>query len=280
MRSNVATPNPEQLRRIKAKQAFVEVIVFLRQTTWLALLAAATFPILAKADSCDIFGIGPNCFSTTAVVDVDYGTLTLLAPDGSFLSTTGIVTAETDRVPFDTVPPGIPASFLALYPSLVGQLQSDPQSTFANFPAFLFTGLTNLEDANGIGSVPDPSAIQNEPPDPIAVAFNAQLSNVGGPFVTLSDTGYQTQPFSQAACDYANSIFQGACSGPVPGSQYIFTYQLGPETIDGNVYTTFVNFQIFSRDVTEQLVATPEPGMLLPLGLAFALLGCKKIKRG
>jgi len=32
-----------------------------------------------------------------------------------------------------------------------------------------------------------------------------------------------------------------------------------------------VNFQIFSRDVTEQLVATPEPETLAMFSLAFAL---------
>jgi len=253
----------------------------LRRTIWLAVLAAAavSFPIVANADPC---GPGPNaatnCFFSTDVVNVDYGTLTLLAPNGSFLSTTNIVTAETGLTIFDTTPPGVPAAYVASLSTLIGQLQADPQSTFAGFPSWLFTGLTNLEDANGFGLVTDPSAVLNGPSDPIAIAFNADLAAVGGQYTTISDTGFQTQPFSQAACDYDNSVIAGACTGPPPPgtSQYSFTYQLGPETIDGNVYTSLVNFEIFSRNVTEQLVATPEPVTVAPLGILFVVLGILK----
>jgi len=108
----------------------------------------------------------------------------------------------------------------------------------------------------------------------MAIAFNADLAAVGGPYTTISDTGFQTQPFSQADCNYVNSIISGACTGPPPPgvSQYEFTYQLGPETINGNIYTSLVNFEIFSRDVTEQLVATPEPATVLPLGVVLLVL--------
>jgi hypothetical protein len=73
-------------------------------------------------------------------------------------------------------------------------LESDPQTTFANIPSWALTNLANLADANGFGFVPDPTALLNEPPDPAVVAFEAQLANVGGRFITTSDTGFQTQP--------------------------------------------------------------------------------------
>ena len=249
----------------------------LKQTIWLAAAAAVVFccPIEARADSCGInLNTSPTCFTVTNVVDVDYGTLTLLSSTGSLISTTNIVTAEDILSPFDTTPPGVPAAFVALFPGLVTQLQADPQSTYADFPSFLFTGLTSLADSNGFGLPGDPSTVLNSPADPMAAAFDAQLADVGGPYVTLSDTGYQTQPFSQAGCDYENSFFPSppACTGPTLGSEYTFTYVLGPQTIDGGSYTSFVNFQIYSRDVTEQLTATPEPRLLLALGLAFGAL--------
>lgn len=255
-----------------------------QRTIWLTVLAAAIgFPAVVKADTCPSDGSasgfsglptsGSNCFLNTGVVYVDYGTLTLLAPDGSLISTTNIVTAETQLVPFDTTPTGVPAAFVELYPTLVGQLEVDPQSMYAEFPSWLYTGLTNLGDDNGFGFVLDPSAPLDEQPD--ALAFDADLASVSGPYMTLSDTGFQSQPFSPAGCAYLNGLVPGACPGPPgPGnSQYTFEYQLGPGTIGGNVYATDVNFEIFSRDVTEQLVATPEPAMLLPLGIGLAILG-------
>jgi hypothetical protein len=42
-------------------------------------------------------------------------------------------------------------------------------------------------------------------------------------------------------------------------SFYEFTYHLGPDTIGADTDTSYVNFQIYYRDVTEQLVATPSP---------------------
>jgi hypothetical protein len=57
------------------------------------------------------------------------------------------------------------------------------------------------------------------------------------------------------------------------GDAYAFTYQLGPEAINGDDYTSLVTFQIYYRDVTEQLVATPEPALLAPLVLGLAGLG-------
>jgi hypothetical protein len=118
--------------------------------------------------------------------------------------------------------------------------------------------------------------------DPAVVAFEAQLANVGGPFITTSDTGFQTQPFSLAYCEYVNALL-GITTPCVPGppgtSQYEFTYQLGPYLNSGNTYESFVNFQIYSRDVTEQLLATPEPGMVVPLGVGFVAVGILRRKR-
>jgi hypothetical protein len=250
-----------------------------KQMIWLAVLAAAalSFPNSAKADLCSVtFTPSPTCFFKSDVVYLYYGTLTVLAPDGSVASTSNIVTAETGLSLFDTTPPSIPPSLLDLYPGLVGQLESDPQSGFADFTAYLYTGLTDLEDANGFGFVQDPGAVLFSPQDPAAASFDDQLADVGGGYTTLSDTGFQTQPFSAADCAYENSFFPGACTGPTPFSQYTFTYEVGPETIDGAEYTSDVNFQIYSRNVTEQLLATPEPGMLVPLGIGLALLGLRR----
>jgi hypothetical protein len=260
-----------------------------KRTIWLAMLAVAalSFPNLAKAGSCGLAGpSAPNCFTSTDVVYLYYGNLTVLAPNGTLDSTTNIVTAETGLGQFGTTPPGVPAAVVDLFPGLVGQLESDPQSTFADFPSYLYPGLTNLADTNGFGFVQDPSALLFSPQDPAAASFDQQLANVSGPYTTISDTGYQTQPFSAADCAYVNSFIPGACTGPTPGggSQYVFTYLLGPDTIDGDTYTSFVNFQIYSRDVTEQLVATPEPAMWLPLGicsvLAWVLHGFRPADRG
>ena len=177
-------------------------------------------------------------------------------------------------------PPGL----IALFSTIGPQIQSDPQSTFANLPPWAISNLVNLADANGFGYVQDLSAPFNQPPDPAVVAFNTQLANVGGPFTTLSATGFLAPLTVAAYCTYIDALIPGALCTPqtVPspaGDSYEFTYQIGPTTIDGNDYTSDVNLQIFSRDVTEQLVATPEPGMLAPLCLAFALTSLLKRKR-
>src|SRR5271156_2139726 len=65
---------------------FQEAHVHLKQTIWLAAIAAVAFcfPIAARADSCGIgLDTSPTCFTVTNVVDVDYGTLTLLSSTGS-----------------------------------------------------------------------------------------------------------------------------------------------------------------------------------------------------
>jgi hypothetical protein len=75
------------------------------------------------------------------------------------------------------------------------------------------------------------------PPDPAAVACESQLANVGGPYITTSDTGFQTQPFSLADCGYNNALLgvTSPCVLGLPGtSQYEFTYQLGPYLNSGN----------------------------------------------
>jgi hypothetical protein len=48
---------------------------------------------------------------------------------------------------------------------------------------------------------------------------------------------------------------------------------------NGDTYESFVNFQIYSRDVTEQVLATPEPGMVVPLGVGFFAVGLLRRKR-
>lgn len=246
----------------------------MRQTISLATLAVAAImgAYQAKADSCPTnITLGPTCFYSTDVVNLYFGTLTLLAPDGSPLSTTNLETASTDVAPdffSSTTSLPAPAAFLALFPGLVSQLQSDPQSGFANFPAWLFTGLTNLENAGGFGESIDASTF----PDPAATDYNADLANVGGPYTTVSDTGFQPLPFSQAECDYVNSFVPGACPGP-PNTDYTFSYQLGPDVIGGNTFTSDVNFQILERSTTEQLVATPEPSSLALLtGVAIGAM--------
>jgi hypothetical protein len=236
------------------------------------VLAAATFSRPAKADSCTSFtSQGPTCFFDNDVVYVYFGTLTLLAPDGSLLSTTNLETASTGLGPTftsttTTLP--TPPAFLTLFPGLVSQVQSDPQSGFAGFQPWFFTDLTNLENAHGFGENTD----SNPFPDPATTDYDAELANVGGPYTTISDTGFQQLPFSQAECDYTNSFIPGACTGP-PVAGYTFTYALGPDPIDGNTFTSFVNFQILERSTTEQLVATPEPSSLaLFAGVAAAMV--------
>jgi hypothetical protein len=256
----------------------------------LAALAAATlsFSGLAKADTCSPLGlVGPTCYFGTDTVYLYYGTLTLESPNGTVLSTTNVETAETslgnqNNSTGDVVPS--PAGLIALFPTIVPQIQSDPQSTFANLPAWAITNLVNLADANGFGFVQDLSAPFNQPPDPAVVAFNTQLANVGGPYTTLSDTGFLAPLTVAAYCTYIDALIPGAPCTPqtVPsptGDGYIFTYQIGPTPIDGNDYTSDVNFQIFSRNVTEQLVATPEPGMWAPLSLGFAIVTLLRRKR-
>jgi hypothetical protein len=254
----------------------------LTRTIWLGIVAATalTLPGLLKADPCGYGNVPSNCYFSDSVVYVDYGVLTLLSPSGGTLSTTDLVTAETGLGSFDTTPPSLPAGFVGLFPGLVPQLESDPQSTFAELPSYLYSGLLGLADANGFGLVQDPAAPLNEPPDPAVVAFDAELADVGGPYITTSDTGFQTQPYSPADCAYENTISPGLCTGPPPPgvSQYTFTYQLGPTAIDDNTYTSFVTFQIYSHDVTEQLIATPEPSTLLPLGMALLIVSFVKYR--
>jgi hypothetical protein len=262
--------------------------VHLKRITWIGVLAGAvlTFSSLANAGSCGITGLGPpTCFVSSDVVYLYYGTLTLLAPDGTLLSTSDLETAETGLSAFtnstnQSLP--IPSDFIALYPSLVGQMQSDPQVQLSTIPSWAISNITNLADGNGLGFVQDPTAPFNSPPDPAVVSFENQLANVGGPYTTLSDTGFLAPPTTAAYCDYFNSVLSPILLGetcvpqtvPSPtGNFYEFTYQLGPDTIDGNTYTSDVNFQIFYRDVTEQLVATPEPALLTPLLAGLFAMG-------
>jgi hypothetical protein len=256
--------------------------VNLKHALFLAVLAAAfvSFPTLANADTCPITGtaLPPTCFYAAGIVNLYYGTLTLDAPNGSLISTTNIETAATNLGDFGNslnqfLPP--PAAFVALFPTLVGQLQSDPQTTFANIPSWALSGLTNLADANGFGLV-GPNGNPLDLTYPGLVAFDAQLANVGGPYVTTSDTGFLAPPTTVAFCEYLSSVDPFAPCTPqtVPTTfdDYAFTYQLGPDTIGADTYTSLVNFQIYYRDVTEQLVATPEPSTLIPLALGFAAI--------
>lgn len=259
-----------------------------KQLVWLAVLVAAAlaFSGLAKADPCNVFGQGgPTCFVGTDVVYLYYGTLTLLNPDGSLLSTTDLETAETGLGGFSNSTgqtQSTPAGFVSLFPSLVGQLQSDPQVQLSTIPSWAISNITNLADSNGFGFVQDPTAPLNSPSDPAVASFENQLANVGGPYTTLSDTGFLLPPATAAYCAYFNAVLSPLLLGEtctpqtVPSatmSFYEFTYQLGPDTINGDTYTSDVNFQIYYRDVTEQLVATPEPGLVVPLLAGLAAMG-------
>jgi hypothetical protein len=259
----------------------------LKQIIWLAVFAAAalTFSGQAEADPCNVLGQGgPTCFVGTDVVYLYYGTLTLLNPDGSLLSTTDLETAETGLGGFSNSTEQIqstPAGFVSLFPSLVGQLQSDPQVQLSTIPAWAISNITNLADSNGFGFVQDPNAFLNSPPDPAVVAYESELSDVGGPYTTLSDTGFLAPPTTAAYCDYFNTVYGPLLPGdvcvpqtaPTTGNEYEFTYQLGPATIGGDTYASLVNFQIYYRDVTEQLVATPEPVLLAPLLAGLMAMG-------
>jgi hypothetical protein len=150
---------------------------------------------------------------------VYYGTLTVLNPDGSLNSTLNIVTS--DGADFT----GLPSDYAAFEQGVLPQFQSDIQDSYANLPSWLFTGLASLEDSNGFG-FPPLITMPGIPPDPAAVSFDNQLANIGGPYTTLSDTGFQMPPFSQAYCDYVNTIIPGACTGPADGG-FEFTYQVG-----------------------------------------------------
>jgi hypothetical protein len=220
--------------------------------------------------------------SSTTVFGIYYGTLTLLAPGGNVIAKTNLETATGGGVPSQ-----FPADwFAANDASLVAQFQSDPQSGFANIPAWVFSDLVNLEDATGFGTV---STGVSVPPslgapypccDPGQLAFNAQLaSDAGGPFTTISDTGFQAPPPSLAEEVYNCALLSVLCTGQ-PQS-YEFTYLIGPEAqclsgaaAVGTVYCDFVNFQIASRNVTEQQLATPLPSTFAMLiggliGLGF-----------
>jgi hypothetical protein len=262
--------------------------LYRKHMLWLGVLAAAAliFSGPAKADSCGFTGLGPpTCFVTSDVVYLYYGTLTLLAPDGSLISTTDLETAETGLGNFTnaqnqtvTTPP----SFIATFPSLVEQMQSDPQIMLSDIPPWAISNLSNLADTNGLGFVQDPTAPLNTPPDPAVVAFDNQLADVGGPYTTLSDTGFLEPLTTAAYCTYFNAVLAPFFPGEVcvpqtvaspSGDFYEFTYQLGPDSIGGNTYTSDVNFQIYDRNVTEQLVATPEPAPLAPMAAGLVILG-------
>jgi len=231
----------------------------MRLAILLALISAAT---PAFADSL----VG------TDVVTVFYGTETVLDTSGNFLSASNLVTASTDLTDFSTGAP-TPAALLALYPTLATQFAADPQTAIANIPSWLLTGLSSLSDANGYGF--DNTA--GASPDPADVAFNSLLNSAPGPFVVLSDTGYQPPPPSAAECAYLISL-----NIPVPGPTcgFAFTYQIGPVTVGSDDYTKIVNFQVFERDVTVQQV-TPEPRgwLLATIGLAFVTAGAKWVGR-
>ena len=270
-----------------------EASVRSKQFIWLAVFVAAalTFSGQAQADGCGVTGLGgPTCFAGNDVVYLYYGTLTLLAPDGSLLSTTDLETAETGLGGFANSTgqtAATPADVVSLFPSLVGQMQSDPQVQLSTIPSWAISNITNLADSNGLGFVQDPTALLNSPSDPAVASFENQLANVGGPYTTLSDTGFLAPPTTAAYCAYFNAVLSPLLLGetcvpqtvPSTGNFYEFTYQLGPDTIGGDTYTSLVNFQIYYRDVTEELVATPEPAMLLPLLAGLAVFGVMRRRR-
>src|SRR5271169_5763984 len=147
-----------------------------RTATWVTLSLLAAGVGLTPARATD--------YLETDVVNVDYGVETVLNPHGSVVATYDVETVETQTV---QLPSGL---IVAEFPGLVTQLLSDPQTSFANIPSWVFTGLTGVEDANGFG-------INNNAlifPDPAVAAFEAQLAaNVGGafhqPFITTADPG-------------------------------------------------------------------------------------------
>ena len=230
----------------------------------LASVAAILLSLPARADQCG----SSSCFFNSNVVDVYYGTFTLLSPTGAVLSTENVVTAQTD-LSLLNIDPATPQPIVAegLDANVLSQFQSDIQSSFASLPSFLFTGLASLEDANGFGSD------VNADPTSAVTSFDDQLASFAGSAGTVSDTGFQAPLISQAYCDYLNSLAPGLCAGSPPGDPYSFTYQVGPVTIGSDIYTSLTNFQVFARDVTvQETSAVPEPASLGELAGSFAIL--------
>jgi len=219
-------------------------------------IATALLSLPARADQCGFTGPGSSaCFYNTNVVDVYYGTFTLLSPTGATLATENVVTAETGLALLDTDPPsGQPIGPEGLDASLLSQFEGDIQDSFADLPSFLFTGLTGLEDANGFGSD------ANADPGGAETSFDQQLALFAGGAGTVSDTGFQQPLISQAYCDFLNSLGLSMCGGLTPGvDTYAFTYQVGPTIVGNDTYTSLTNFELLGRDVTVQETVAPEP---------------------
>jgi hypothetical protein len=104
----------------------------------LFLLAASVGPAPASATE----------YLTTSVVGVFYGVETVLSPTGAVVSVTDVETAERGLGSF--VAP-TPAGYIAEFPTLVPQIESDPQSTYANFPSYVLPTLGALANSNGCG---------------------------------------------------------------------------------------------------------------------------------
>jgi hypothetical protein len=240
----------------------------------LFLLAASVGPAPASATE----------YLTTSVVGVFYGVETVLSPTGAVVSVTDVETAETGLGSF--VAP-TPAGYIAEFPTLVPQIESDPQSTYANFPSYVLPTLGALANSNGFGSVSngvvvDPT-VANFYTQPGVEAFESQLAaNAGGPFVTVANTGFFAPPTPAAFCVYVESLIPGSpCAAqttPTTFDYFEFTYQLGPYSSGGNSYTSLVNFEFFEDDVTVQQ-DVPEPPTLALLGIGMAVVGIGMVRR-
>ncbi len=225
-------------------------------------------------------------YLTTSVVGVFYGVDTVLSPKGAVVSVSDVETAETGLGSFG-VGVSTPAGYIAEFPSLVSQIESDPQSTYANLPSWVLTTLGALGDSNGFGYASNGVAVDPTIADfytqPGVTAFESQLAaNAGGPFVTVANTGFFVPPTPAAYCVYLQSMIPGAaCQAQTPPTTFDyfeFTYQLGPYSYGGNSYTSLVNFTFFEDDVTVQQ-DVPEPSTWAMMLLGFAGLGFAGYRR-
>jgi hypothetical protein len=204
---------------------------------------------------------------TFGFIGIYYGSVELFSPNGTLLSTTLAMTAETQ---LDCVGPAVDqnACGLALAQS-VAQGFSNPTAALTPplppvFSQDFLNQLPAIEDNNGLGNlVPftaaEPPFDPNDAPTPASNALYADLTAQAGNFAVTGDTGFVEYG---GELDYVYAVYADLPAPPPvldANGQPVLDQNGQPECCVTEVVGTYA-VQFFERDLQlTEAVATPEP---------------------
>src|SRR5271154_1592294 len=239
------------------------------------LVALAALEATAQADSiiADVF----------LNVGIYYGSAELFSPEGTLLSTTLAMTAETQSYcPGPQV--NVNACETAMAQAVLQGISNPPPGTPPLPPVFsqdFASQLPALADNNGLGyaapAVSEAPFDPNSAPTPASNALYADLATQPGNFAVTGDTGFVEYG---GPIDY---VYELDVTLPVPAE---FVDENGQPVLDANGQSCCITtvegaiaVQFFERDLQlTESVATPEPSSLplLLTALTAVVLGARK----